>query len=860
MAQLVIVESPTKAKKIGEFLGKSYDVQSSNGHVRDLPRSAMNIDIKNGFTPNYEIVERNAGTIADLKKRAKKADSILFATDEDREGEAISWHLAELFKIPTEKAQRIAFHEITKKAILEAIEHPRTIDQNMVKAQEARRLLDRLFGYEVSPLLWRKIRPGLSAGRVQSVAIRLIVEREKQRIAFVSASYWDIIATFITKKKESFQAQLAQVAGKRIAIGKDFDSTNGTLKNTGVACLGEKETELLMESLKKSTPVISALEEKPFTEKPLAPFTTSTLQQEANRKLRFSAKRTMRLAQNLYENGFITYMRTDSTLLSQQALSAARSWITKNYGKEYLPGEARQYQTKVKNAQEAHEAIRPAGESFTELEAVKSAVEEDAYHLYELIWKRTVASQMNDSSGTRLTARITLGDALFEAKGKSYSFEGYRRAYVEGSDDPESDLAEQESILPPLSEGDSLTVEKLEPKSHDTQPPARLTEAALVKELESRGIGRPSTYASIIDTIERRDYVEKKGTALIPTFTAFAVVNMLEKYLPEYVDYQFTAQMEDELDDIALGKLEDKEFLNEFYFGTKKEKGLKPILERVQEKIDPRSTSGVPIGIYKEKPVEVRIGKYGPFVRWNEKTAALQENVTPEDLTVEKAIEMIEKAVEGPKSLGVDPVGGKNIYVKVGRFGPYVQLGEQPHAEKESGEKQKGKKKPKGEKPKMVSLLPTMSPETITHEEALQLLSFPKELGLHPTTQQPITALLGRFGPYIKHGDDTRSVSAEFNILTLSLENALHLLAQEKTFSRRSARANALKELGEHPKSKKPIKVMNGKYGPYVTDGTTNASIPKDITTDEVTLEQAAALIDAREGAPKKPRRGKKKK
>jgi len=709
-SNLVIVESPTKAKKIKEFLGRGYDVQSSYGHVRDLPRSSMGIDIEHDFTPLYEVPADSKAVVADLRKRAKAADTVYFATDEDREGEAISWHLAELLKVPEAGLKRIAFHEITKTAILAALEHPRGIDVNLVHAQETRRLIDRLYGYEVSPILWRKIKPGLSAGRVQSVATRLLVERERQRMAFVPSEFWDALATFATKKDESFQAELASIAGKPIVLGKDFDPHTGKIKNDRGVWMKQADAEALVERLKKTTPTVAAIEEKPFTEKPFPPFTTSTLQQEANRKLRFPARRTMQVAQGLYENGYITYMRTDSTQLSTQAIEAARSWIQSQYGKEYLPESPRQYQTKVKNAQEAHEAIRPAGEQFQSLEQVKTAVADDEYKLYELIWKRTVASQMSDSAGQRVTVSINLDDAIFAAKGKTYTFQGFRRAYVEGADDVAAELAEQEVVLPAMASGDTVSLSELKPIQHVTQPPARLTEASLVKELESRGIGRPSTYASIIETILRREYVVKKGTALVPTFTAFAVINLLEHYLNHLVDYAFTAKLEDELDAIARGEADDKAYLKNFYFGAN-ESGLKPTLEKVKDTIDPRLTSGITIGESEGLPVEVRIGKFGPFIRWNEKTSKIPNDIPPDELTVAKALELIEHSAAAEKALGVDPATGKNIYVKVGRFGPYVQLGEQPERPKDAaGKPLKGKKGlPVGEKPKMSSLLPGMT-------------------------------------------------------------------------------------------------------------------------------------------------------
>jgi len=864
----VIVESPAKARTIGKFLGRDYVIEASIGHVRDLPEGAkqvpakykgeewahLGVNVEAEFDPIYVIPPGKSQQVKKLKSLVKEAGELYLATDEDREGEAISWHLREILQ-PKIPVRRLVFHEITKEAILAALDHPREIDESLVRAQEARRVVDRLYGYEVSPLLWRKVRPRLSAGRVQSVAVRLIVERERSRIAFVSASYWDLLGQFANAADESFQAGMISYNGRRIPSSKDFDSTTGQLKDPNLLQLDEAETIALAEKLRTAEFTVETLEDKPFTSKPYPPFTTSTLQQEANRKLGFTARHTMSVAQSLYETGHITYMRTDSTTLAREALEAARELITTQYGKEYLPEEPREYRTKVRNAQEAHEAIRPAGHPFALPESLRKELTGDEFKLYDLIWKRTVACQMSNAQGRRITITLAGDGATFQVVGKTIDFPGFLRAYVEGADDPSAELADKETILPKVAVGERLSCLDLEPKGHATQPPSRFNEASLTRALEEMGIGRPSTYASIIDTILARNYVFKKGNAFIPTWVAFAVVQLLESHLPQLIDYRFTAQMEDDLDAISRGEAKYGEYLHAFYFGNGKA-GLKNLLTSKVEEIDARHVSRILIGKPEgEGPdteeIYVRVGRYGPFLEQGERRASLPEESAPDELSIESALELLNSAKKSEEPLGVCPETGKPVYLKIGRFGPYVQRGT-PDDE---------------EKPQNASLLKGMDADSITLEVALKLLTLPRTLGNHPDEKPPfegkeVVAHNGRFGPYIKCGDETRSLPADLSPLDVTLEKAVELLAQPKQSRRGGGRAprEPLKTFGESPVTEEPVNLFDGRYGPYVTDGTTNASLPKGLSPDELTLERALDLLAVRAAAGPSKRKSSRKK
>lgn len=866
---MVIVESPAKARTIRKFLGEDYEIEASIGHVRDLPQGTkeipekyrgkdwayLGVDVDHDFDPVYVVSKEKKKQVEKLKSLLKEADQLYLATDEDREGEAISWHLCQVLK-PKVPVHRLVFHEITKKAILNSLEHPRQIDEALVRAQETRRILDRLFGYDVSPLLWRKVRPKLSAGRVQSVAVRLIVERERQRMAFRSATYWDLLGLFETQKSQNFQAALESVGGRRIPSSRDFDANTGALKNQDCLQMTEAQVmELLVRLEKTKDAVITRVENKDFIQRPPAPFTTSTLQQEANRKYGFTARRTMTVAQNLYENGFITYMRTDSTALSEEALHASRELVRQYYGKEYLPAQPRHYQTKVKNAQEAHEAIRPAGTIFRIPEEVRGSLNTDEFKLFDMIWKRTIACQMVDAVGQRQTIGLTLADAGFTTSGKTITFPGYLRAYIEGSDELEE--ADGERILPPVAVGDHLLCRELDPKVHTTQPPNRFSEAALTRTLEEKGIGRPSTYASIIDTILARNYVFKRGNVLIPTWVAFAVCNLLEKYLPDLIDYQFTAEMEDDLDAISRGEREWVDYLHEFYFGddsaeanaasdsgtlantNKKEvvPGLRPLLANMLDRIDAREISTIEIGTPANggEPLHVRVGRYGPFLEQGETRVSVPESMAPDELTVEKGLEMLEHAQQSEEPLGQDPESGKPIYVKVGRYGPYIQCGD---ADDE-------------EKPRNASLLKGMEPAEVDLETAIKLLQLPRMLGNHPEDGAEVVASNGRYGPYVKWNEETRSLPDDVSPIDVTLEQAVQILAQPRTrrgagAAKAAAPRQPAKSLGVSPVTEKEVRMMAGRFGPYVTDGATNASLPRSMNPEELTLDGALELLAAR--------------
>ena len=856
---LIIVESPAKARTISRFLGDDYLVASSIGHLRDLPSTAseipkkykaekwarLGVDVDQDFKPLYVIPNSKKKQVDTLKKKLKGATELYLATDEDREGEAIAWHLIEVLK-PKIPVKRLVFHEITRAAIAQALESPREIDDQLVAAQEARRILDRLVGYEISPVLWRKLRPKLSAGRVQSVATRLIVAREETRMRFIEAAFSRIEARFAADAGTEFSARLAEFDGKRIALGKDFDPETGAPKNDKILVLDSSMATNLADELGSANFTVDEVKEKPFTTRPYPPFMTSTLQQEASRKLRFNAQRTMRVAQSLYENGYITYMRTDSFTLSSEALRAARSQVRELYGGDFLPDNPRVYKSKSKNAQEAHEAIRPAGEHFRTPKSLSSQLDGDQIRLYELIWKRTLASQMRDATGVKTEVRISAptignGSAVFTTSGKVITFPGFIRAYVEGADDPRADMPDKEKILPRLATGQTLTADGVTATNHTTQPTPRYTEATLVKELEARGIGRPSTYATIIQTIQDRGYVWNKGQTLVPTFTAIAVVRLLENHLPDLVDYDFTARMEDELDAIASGERESGPWLRDFYFGGSNggngrpimRMGLQGLLTATVEGIHPRDASKILIGTTdNDEEVVVRIGRYGPYAQLGEEgaRATVPDELPPDELTVTRALELINQAEAGGRDLGAHPETGEEIFLKEGRYGPYVQLGEN------GGDT----------KPKMASLWPGMTMDSVTLDDAVKLLSFPREVGPHPETGEMITALVGRYGPYISMGKENRSLPSHDSLISLTVGEAVELLKQPKGGRGRSAAA-VLKELGPHPESKENLQVKTGRYGPYVTDGTVNATIPKGTDPESLTMEQAVELIAKRE-------------
>ena len=845
---LVIVESPTKAKTIRKFLGKDYIVESCMGHVRDLPQSAkdipekfkkqpwatLGVDVDHDFEPIYTIPKNKTKVIKLLKDRLAEADELVLATDEDREGESISWHLVEALK-PKVPFRRMVFNEITKDAILDALKEKRQIDDNLVQAQEARRILDRLVGYTISPLIWKKVAYGLSAGRVQSVAVRMIVERENERLKFHKSQYWGVEAEN-AKDSVAFTSRMLSYSGKRIATGKDFDPDTGEL-------IADRKIELLhmdaakagsvQESLVKRPWKVTEAEEKPVSRKPPSPFITSTLQQDANRKLGLSAREAMQVAQSLYEQGFITYMRTDSTFLSQQALVAARDRIVSLYGKEYLPPEARTYEgKKVKGAQEAHEAIRPAGTEMPTPE--ETGLGGMQFRLYELIWKRTMASQMVNSRQKQVSVRFEVGDAIFGASGMTIEFPGFLRAYVEGSDDEAGALEEREVRLPALRVGDQVDCKNIMTTEHETKPPARFTEASLVQTMEKEGIGRPSTYASIIGTIIDRGYVKKSGNALAPTFTAMVVAKLLMQHLPDYVDLGFTSLMERSLDEIAAGDLDQVSYLKSVYFG---ERGLKNQVEKQDKLINPEEAREIKFAALPD--LSFRVGRYGAYVCRQENgadvCASLPESQPPADITSEIANKLIDQKVNGSDALGKHPTSGEPVYCLSGRYGPYVQLGDTTD---------------ENAKPKRASLPPGTEPENVTLALALELLSLPKLLGAHPGTGKDIKAGLGRFGPYIVHDGDFRSIPKTDNLFEVTLDRALEIMAKPKTGRGRAA---ALKEFGKRDGTEDVLALFSGKYGPYIKCGKINVSIPEGMKPEDVTPEIALELIMAKiaqEGEP----------
>ena len=869
--QLVIVESPAKARTIGKFLGDDYTIEASVGHIRDLPANAseipkafkkekwarLGIDVEEDFKALYVVPAEKKAQIKKLKALLKDADVLYLATDEDREGEAISWHLVEVLN-PKVEVKRLVFHEITKDAIQHALDNTRELDTDLIEAQETRRLVDRLYGYSVSPLLWKKVRPKLSAGRVQSVAVRLVVEREQERMRFVPAGYWSLEGAFEHETAAPFRAGLSSVDGARVASGRDFDADTGKLKDdvkNSVLHLDKEAAAALSDGLKGKLARVTSRERKPYTEKPSAPFTTSTLQQAASGKLRLTPRNTMRAAQRLYENGYITYMRTDSTTLSREAITGARNLVEREFGAQYLPDKPRAYATKVKNAQEAHEAIRPAGSEFRPPEKLGADMGSDERRLYDLIYKRTVACQMADARGHRTTLAIeaTADDgrrALFQTSGRTVEFDGFRRVYAQ--EVSEKEAKEGDRILPALQEGDEVNLAAVDATDHTTQPPARLSEASLIKEMEARGIGRPSTYASIIETILAREYVFKKGSALVPTWTAFAVVRLLSENLPHLVDYTFTASMENDLDEISNGRAQRLAYLKSFYLGNGRP-GLSEQLEGLEGKVDARTVCTIVLGESDDgEKVNVRVGRYGPYIEKGEQRASVPDETPPDELTLALALELLAKSGDGPKSLGIDPDTGLEVTVKIGRFGPYFQLGDTEALG--------------GEKPKNASLLAGMDPETVLLPEALATLALPRIVGVQvtastddtPGTEENVLAANGRYGPYLKWGKETRSLPADESPLTVTLDKALEILRTPKARRGQSSSQKILKELGDHPDSGVLVKVLEGRYGPYVTDGSVNASLPKGKSPDELGMAEAVELLEARAAkAKKKPARKK---
>ena len=923
--RLVIVESTTKAKKIAPYLGSNYIVEASVGHIRDLPRGAadvppkykkepwarLGVNVDKNFTPLYVVSPDKKKKVADLKAKLKDVDELLLATDPDREGEAIAWHLLQTLK-PKVPVRRMVFHEITKPAIVAAAQNTRELDNNLVDAQETRRILDRLYGYEVSPVLWKKVMPRLSAGRVQSVATRVIVDRERKRMVFVPAEYWDLAAEFTAPASagtasqgsststdggddRKFAGRVSRVNGKRVAAGRDFND-RGELTSDAVVVTKEQAEQLATQLQHVTLPVIN-VEEKPYTRKPSAPFMTSTLQQEAGRKLHYTSERTMRVAQRLYENGHITYMRTDSTTLSEQGLQAARQQAIALFGKDHVADAPRRYDRKVKNSQEAHEAIRPAGEQFSTPAELRSQLDAEEYKLYELIWQRTIASQMADVKGVSMKVTIGNEDVEFTTTGRTVTFAGFLRAYSDAIADAAASSDANQSRLPHLKVGDEVAISDVAADEHTTNPPARYTEASLVKKMEDLGIGRPSTYASIIKTIQDRGYVYSRGNALVPSWVAFAVVGLMEKSFAALVDYDFTSSMEDELDDIAAGNEVGANWLKGFYFGDEhasdataetiaRQGGLKALVGNNLEQIDARVVNSLPLFDDDQgRPIYVRVGRYGPYLERQIgvksdgepefQRANLSDTTTPDELTLEFAEKLFATPQSG-RELGVNPANGRVIVVKEGRFGPYVteimgadekekvavsaeQIVAEERAAEDTQRAAEGKRAKNWEtktaiaakekrinqiieetlKPATASLFSSMDPSTVTLEEALQLISLPREVGVDPTDGQMITAQNGRYGPYLKKGTDSRSLSSEEQIFTITLDEARRIYAEPKRRGRGATTQQAIKELGDNDVSGKPMSVKDGRFGPYVTDGETNASLRKG--DDPLTLTDARA-------------------
>ena len=845
--RLVIVESPAKARTIAGYLGPEFVVESSVGHIRDLPDSAaeipekykgeawarLGVDVEHGFEPLYVVDPDKKKTVAQLRKQLADADELLLATDEDREGEAIAWHLLEVLK-PKVPVRRMVFHEITRDAIEQALDETRDVDERLVDAQESRRILDRLYGYEVSPVLWKKVMRGLSAGRVQSVATRLVVERERERMAFRAAAWWDLLATFAP---ESFEARLVAVDGERVAQGRDFGS-DGKLRSEARP-LDEEAARGLAARLEGASFHVARVERKPYVRRPSPPFMTSTLQQEASRKLRYSAQTTMRLAQRLYENGYITYMRTDSTTLSESALTAAREQATALFGADYVPPEPRRYERKVKNAQEAHEAIRPSGDRFRTPQDVRSELSPDEHALYELIWMRTIASQMKDAQGQTVSLRIAGASSAdeaveFGASGTVITFRGFLAAYEEGRDDDRAAQEDdEERRLPNLAEGDVVELRGVEPQGHETSPPARYTEATLVRTLEELGIGRPSTYASILGTILDRGYVFKRGTALVPAFLAFSVVGLLEQHFGRLVDYDFTARMEDDLDRIAAGDEHRVEWLGRFYFGD----GTGGLHELVSDlgAIDAREINSLEIG----DGIVLRVGRYGPYLERNGERASVPDELAPDELTLERAEELLAQPT-GDRDLGTDPGSGLEIVARTGRYGPYVTE-VLPEDSKD--------------KPRTASLFKTMSLDTVTIDDALRLLSLPRVVGAAPDGEE-VVARNGRYGPFVQKGKESRSLEAEEQLFTIDLPGALALLAQPRQRRGQRAATKPLRELGPDPVGGREIVLKEGRFGPYVTDGETNASLRKGDDPETIELDRAVELLTERRAKGPAKKRG----